>query len=116
MNDSKYWLGFSLIPEIGPKRLFQLLRDFNDLERAWNAPEAELRRSSLEPLPLQNLLQHRRKIDLNQEMARVAQVGAALVTWDDSAYPALLRTLSDPPTLLYVRGTLTPEDERANIK
>jgi DNA processing protein len=113
LSDAKYWLGFSLIPEIGPKRLSLLLEKFEgDLETAWKASEASLRQS-LDPQPLQNLLQFRTKIDLNREMAKVIQAGASLVTQEDASYPPLLKTLPDAPMLLYVRGTLTSGDERA---
>lgn len=36
----------------------------------------------------------------------------AVTLWDDS-YPDLLRQISDPPLLLFVKGELTPEDRRA---
>ena len=32
---------------------------------------------------------------------------------DDAAYPAALRTIADPPPVLYVRGTVRPGDARA---
>jgi DNA processing protein len=38
--------------------------------------------------------------------ARLAKLGASLVTIADSAYPAGLRDLEDPPAFLSVRGTL----------
>ena len=38
--------------------------------------------------------------------ARLAKLGAALVTMRDSAYPAGLRDLDDPPAFLCVRGAL----------
>ena len=31
-------------------------------------------------------------------------------TWDDDAYPASLRTVYDPPPLLFVKGTITVDD------
>lgn len=44
------------------------------------------------------------------EKALIAEHGAALLTLDDDDYPALLRHISDPPPLLYVRGELLRED------
>ena len=35
------------------------------------------------------------------------------VASDDAAYPAALRTIADPPPVLYVRGTVRPGDVRA---
>ena len=113
MSDDKYWLGFSLVPEIGPKRLANLLNWFGELPVAWTATESQLRQAGLEPQPLANLLATRNRIDLDAEMAKIERLGAGLVTLADQRYPSLLSQLPDAPTILYVRGTLTPEDKRA---
>jgi len=43
----------------------------------------------------------------------VIQAGVRAITWEDPDYPSLLREIPDPPPLLYVRGTLEPEDSWA---
>ncbi|MBL8116284.1 MAG: DNA-processing protein DprA [Anaerolineae bacterium] len=113
MSDHKYWLGFTLVPEIGSKRLALLLDWFHDLEKAWFATESQLIQSGLERQPLTNFLNLRKTLDLDSEVAKVRRAGAQIVTLEDQSYPALLRKLPDAPPLLYVRGTLEPEDERA---
>jgi DNA processing protein len=113
LSDPKYWLGFSLVPEIGPRRLAQLRNRFGDLAAAWGASEAHLRQSGLEKLPMENLLHVRKKIDLSAELGKIERAGARLITFEDEAYPALLKKLPDAPTVLYVRGTLRPEDDHA---
>jgi DNA processing protein len=112
LSDPKYWLGFSLVPEIGPKRLAQLLNQFGDLASAWTATEGQLNRAELGKTPTANLLQIREKLDLDAEMAKVERTGARLVTLADEEYPPLLKMLPDAPTVLYVRGTLSQTDER----
>lgn len=111
MQDQHYWLGFSLIPEIGPKRLAYLRSYFGDLASAWNASETALRHCGLDSLPLENLLTLRKKLDLPAEMAKVERLGVQLVTLTDDDYPALLRTIPDAPTVLYIRGSLISADE-----
>ncbi len=113
MSDDKYWLGFSLVPEIGPKRLAHLLNWFGDLSAAWKASEGQLRQSGLENQPTANLLATRARLDLDTELAKVERSGAWLVTLADNRYPSLLSQFPDAPTLLYVRGVLTPDDNRA---
>ncbi len=113
MSDSKYWLGFSLVPEIGPKRLSLLLNTFGALADAWRASESQLLASGLEKQPTANLLKTRRQLDLDVEMAKVERSGACLVTLADERYPVLLKKQPDAPSVLYLRGTLTSEDERA---
>lgn len=113
MSNHKYWLGFSLVPEIGAKRLSLLYNWFGELDKAWVATEAQLSQSGLEPLPIANLINVRKSIDLGAEMAKVDKVGAWLVTLEDTAYPAQLKKLPDAPPVLYIKGTLIPHDERA---
>ena len=59
LTESRFWLGFSLIPEIGPKRIARLREQFQTLGDAWHAPEAALRHPGLSDLPLRNLLKRR---------------------------------------------------------
>jgi DNA processing protein len=113
VSDQKYWLGFSLVPEIGPKRLARLLQTFGDLAAAWGASERQLLQAGLEKQPTANLLHTRQHLDLDAEVAKVERVGARLVTLIDEDYPALMRQLPDSPTVLYERGQLLPEDYRA---
>jgi DNA processing protein len=113
VTDRKYWLGFSLVPEIGPRRIAQLLGWFGDLQSAWTATEAQLREAGLEHQPVSNLLRVRSHINLDAQMERIHRVGAAFITQADDHFPALLRSLPDAPPVLYVRGTLTGDDNRA---
>ncbi len=113
MSDSKYWLGFSLVPEIGAKRLSLLLNWFGDLARAWTATEAELSQSGLDKQATTNLLRTRQQLDLQAELEKVEKAGAWVLTLDDERYPPLLGKLSDAPPVLYVRGMLSSADERA---
>ena len=113
MSDHKYWLGFSLVSEIGAKRLSLLHSWFGELKNAWTASESQLNQSGLEKQPIANLLSTRRTLDLDAEMAKVQNVGAWLVTLTDDEYPAQLRKLPDAPPVLYIKGTLIPPDERA---
>lgn len=113
MSDRKYWLGFSLVPEIGTKRISLLRNWFGDLATAWSASESQLRQAGLEKSPITNLLTARKTLNLEAELEKVERIGAHLLTLVDEAYPPLLRELGDAPPILYVRGTLLPEDQRA---
>lgn len=110
MSDHKYWLGFSLIPSIGIKRILKLHNWFGSLADAWQAKESDLHRAGLEEKPTQHLLNHRQKINLNAEMEKVERVKASLITMLDVNYPELLKEIDSPPAVLYVRGTLSPAD------
>ena len=47
---------------------------------------------------------------VDSELKRSAALGVMIVSPDDQAYPVLLRSIPDPPCVLYVRGELQPRD------
>ena len=113
MDDKRYWLGFNIVKDIGPVRFQQLLKFFETPAAAWQASEADLSHAGLPSHAIQRLVHRRKQVDLDQEMARVAKLGARIITWADAEYPAELRKLSDAPPVLYIRGRLTERDKRS---
>lgn len=113
MNDTQYWLGFSLVPEIGTKRILTLLNGFGSLSSAWMATEASLREVGFDGVALENLLRFRTRINPEAELEKVERANARLLILTDEAYPPLLRDLPDAPAVLYVRGTILPSDSLA---
>ncbi len=113
MNERKYWLGFSLVPGIGPKRLLLLVQAFGSLLAAWEIGESQLRAAGFDGETTASLLRVRSQLDLDAELSRIERLGAHLLTPEDDDYPALLKNLPDAPLTLYVRGTLTAQDDLA---
>ncbi|HOR00659.1 MAG TPA: DNA-processing protein DprA [Anaerolineae bacterium] len=109
----RYWVGFSIVPQIGPARLRGLLQHFGSVEAAWHADSRALQAAGLDRRALGNLLAARRALDLDRELERLQRAGVTALTWDDAAYPPRLREIGAPPLVLYVRGALLPDDEWA---
>lgn len=111
--DTKYWIGFNIVPGIGPARLKKLLDHFGSAERAWHASALDLARAGLDRKSLQNLIAMRDKLDLDAEMHRIEDAGAHVLTLQDEGYPRLLRQINLPPPVLYIKGAYTLDDEWA---
>jgi DNA processing protein len=110
-EEIKYWVAFNNIPGIGRVRLGQLESYFGSLERAWNASPGELKRAGLDSMALRAISQWRDKIDPDAAMAKLKQYGIQVLTCNDIDYPQRLKEIYDFPPVLYVRGSLQPEDE-----
>ncbi len=110
-KDIKYWVGFSLISGIGRVRFSQLENYFGSLENAWKATPAELKQSGLDSRSIRAINSWRPKISLEAEMEKLERYGVKVLTWHDPDYPARLKEIYDYPPLLYIRGSLLPEDE-----
>jgi len=110
-KDIKYWVGFSLIPGIGRVKLTQLENYFVSLEDAWKASSAELKQAGLDNNSVRAITSWCSKVSLEAEMEKLDRYGVKVFTWHDSGYPSRLKEIYDYPTVLYVRGSLLPEDE-----
>ena len=110
-EDIKYWVGFSLIPGIGRVKFGQLESYFKGLENAWRATPAELKRSGLDNGPIRAITSWHPKISLEAEMEKLARYSVKVFNYNDPSYPSRLKEIYDYPPLIYVRGSLLPEDE-----
>ncbi len=112
-ENKQYWIGFNLVRGIGAVRLRQLLQHFGDLKTAWHASPAELRAAGLSDKLVQNVSLARANMDFNKIRHRIQELGVRVVTWDDEDYPRHLRSIDQPPPVLYLRGTLEETDHWA---
>lgn len=111
--DLPFWVGFSKVPGIGPARLKTLLNYYGDIKVAWQASASELRATGLDKRSINNLVKARQNLDLEAELTRLDKLATSVLTWDSPDYPELLKSISDPPIVLYVRGSILPQDEWA---
>ncbi len=110
-KDIKYWVGFSIIPGIGRVRFTQLEKYFGILESAWKATPADLKHAGLDKGPIDAITAWRPRISLEAEMEKLERYGVKMLSYHDPQYPSRLKEIYDYPPLLYVRGSLLPQDE-----
>lgn len=110
-QELQYWVGFSLIPGIGKVRFSQLESYFGSLEKAWQASPAELKQAGLDKNVINAVTHWQPKISLDTEMEKLERYGVNAFTWHDEGYPSRLKEIYDYPPIIYVRGSLLPEDE-----
>lgn len=110
---TRYYLGFNLVPGMGPARVARLVARCGSPEAAWHADAFDLAAAGIDARAAGALTAVRERIDLDAELARAEQAGATLLTLDDPGYPRLLRAIPGAPPLIYVRGALSPADEWA---
>lgn len=114
MNPKAYWVGFNYVKGIGSVRLNRLLQAFGgDLKAAWEAPYEKLIAVRLHPRLVENVLRVRSQIDLERIWENIERKGIQVITWEEEAYPSLLRQIDQPPSVLYIKGEYLPEDELA---
>lgn len=104
------WLRLHLTPGLGRAGIIRLIEAFGSPEAALIAgprewlKRARIRATVAEALPAESSPQYL------QTLEKLTQLEVGILSlWDDKRYPALLRTIYDPPALLYIRGTLTEQ-------
>jgi len=113
LSERLYWIGFSIAKGFGPVRIRRLLEKFGDLKTAWNSSEQEIASTGIDSRTLSSFRDIRSTLDLEAELARLDNLGIAVLTWEDDDYPASLaklRSIDHAPHVLYVRGTLSEAD------
>jgi DNA processing protein len=113
VDEKAYWVALNKVAGIGAIRMAALLAACGSAEAAWHASIQELRTAGIDRRTLENMLQARRDLDVEAEWERVLKSGVQVLTLNDEEYPVNLRQIDAPPPLLYVRGTIQPNDSWA---
>ncbi|HEY3269527.1 MAG TPA: DNA-processing protein DprA [Armatimonadota bacterium] len=112
--DIAAWIWFHRL-ELPPAKAHRLLSEFGCPEAIRDAEAAQLAASAadLHPDSRARLLAARAQQDVSRELDTLDALGAVPIPFDSPAYPASLKTIADPPILLYCRGELLPDDRLA---
>ncbi len=106
MADILDWVSLSLVPGLGVKGLNRLVDFFDGPDRALlssarqRSKVAGIRAEALAGLSDMDAVRRRGE----QELERLAGLGAQAICLDDHDYPSLLRQINGPPPVLYVQG------------
>jgi len=109
-DDLKYWVALSTNLNIGARTFQKLYAAFSDMEKVWNAGEAELRQKGLDPKIIANVRQVKASKNPSEELEKIYKLNIHAITYLDTEYPALLKEIPDCPALLYLKGKLLPAD------
>ena len=114
MTNTEACLAINLIPKVGPVRLRRLLTIFGEPADILRAPAHRL--AAVEGISQEmarQIVAWESYVDLGGEMTRMQEAGVHALTAESELYPALLRTIHDPPIVLYVWGALLERDKQS---
>ena len=114
MTESEAYIALNMVPRIGPVRVRRLLEAFGSPMAVLTTQIARLQAvSGIGPEAAKALTDWESHVDLPGELDLVKQHGARVVTLASPDYPALLRDIHDPPTVLYMMGDILERDRHA---
>lgn len=113
-DEVRAFVALAMVPGVGPGRLRALVQRLGSARAVLAASPRVL--GSVEgvgPQTAAAIASFEAERAADAQLARAARVGAVPVTWADPAYPRLLHEIPDAPPVLWVRGDLRVEDDRA---
>lgn len=113
-KDLRYWLGLNCIPKIGKAVYVSLINRFHSPENVFKASIEELLEA--EGLKKDTALAIKRFDkweEVEKEISLIQKNNISIVTIKDNNFPKNLLTINDPPPYLYVKGSITPQDNLA---
>ena len=103
-----------MVPGMGPVRMRTLLETFETPQRILTAGAAALRAAKgVGKETADSIASWESHVDLAAELKRIADFGAKVITSASHEYPAALRTIHNPPVVLYTWGDILPADAHA---
>jgi DNA processing protein len=100
------WLALALTPGLGARRIVKAVDAIGDAARIFRLSLTELESLNLPAASVQFLFEGKARGEAEEELARVQQQGASILTYSDGRYPERLREIFDPPPVLWVRGDI----------
>ena len=112
--DHTPWVALSRVKGLGCVGFKKLAAHFADPTAALSARPAELKNvAGLDKDAIEGLLGFSEWAEAEAEIRRAREAGVRIVPFIDPHYPARLRAIADPPTLLYIKGEFSAADEKA---
>jgi DNA processing protein len=114
MNATEACLALNMLPTVGPVRLRKLLQVFNEPQVILAAKRSDLRKvEGIGNEVADQISNWESTVDLSEELKRVRDFGATVITQESPSYPRSLREIHAPPIVLYVWGELQERDHHA---
>ncbi|MDF2532680.1 MAG: dprA [Clostridia bacterium] len=114
MKDLKYWVWLSSLPGIGARKFYDLINFFQTAENVFNSSYEELKHSQIVKEEVVNAIVNNRSLEkIDKYLKKVKDNSIKIVLSNQEEYPGNLKTIYDPPPVLYCLGELKQDDKEA---
>ena len=111
MSEARYWIGLSLVPDVGPVMSRRLLALMGTPENIFKAGRKDfLSLKGLRKEAADNIVNFRLWDEVERYEKETLKNGIRVVGYNDPLYPVTLKESEDAPVVLYMIGDYIPED------
>jgi len=103
-EELKYWLAFTKLNLFRHKNFLFYKKFFDSLQSFWTASIPALTAAKVTEQLAANFVAERKSINPDQELNMLLKHEIAVLLFDDTDYPNLLKEISSPPLLIFYRG------------
>lgn len=111
MSDIRYWIGLSLVPEVGPVMSRKLIASLGSPENVFKAGVRDL-------LSIRGLSEDKARNIHNfglweaveKQIKDTEKKKMQIISYDDPRYPEVLKEIDGAPIVLYMKGEYHPDD------
>ncbi|MDD5100175.1 MAG: DNA-processing protein DprA [Syntrophales bacterium] len=107
----KYWIALRAVDDVGCIGFRTLIQAFSSPKNVFSVPRKTLQIvPGIGPKTAENIRSFSNWRMAEREIERAIKLGIDIITCEDPAYPRNLLNIYDYPPLLYVKGSLHPEE------
>lgn len=115
MSNLKYWLWLSALRGMGRSMKLRLLYQLGTPENLYYADEVALAQAGADRRAIDALRDGTSMAEADRILGDCHRLGLRILTIQDTEYPDRLKSIYDPPLLLYVQGRMPVMDEEVAI-
>lgn len=105
LEEKKYWIWLSLIPNLGSKKIQELLRLYKDPETIYQLKAKELMKiKGIGEKTIESILDQKIRTSVVMHIEYMRKNNIDIISLYDKEYPQLLKEIYDAPISLYCQG------------
>ena len=109
--DIEKWLKLIRADSVGPTTFAKFINHFSSVDGALGASVGELAKiDGVGFKTAEQIAATRNKFDTTAELELAEKLGVWIIHLEDKRYPPVLKQIYDPPPVLYIKGSLTRQD------
>lgn len=114
MPDIRYWIGLSMVPDVGPITARQLISGFRGPEEIFSANVDDLlTMPGMTKARARNIRGFSGWDEVEKQVRVMEKKGISALCYGDACYPEILKEIPDSPVVIYIKGEYRPEDRYA---
>lgn len=114
MTEQEAYIILNAIPGLGSVRIRRLIECIGSAAKVLKQSLSELIKvDGINKRIAASICSWQKHFNLKKEYSLIKQYNVKILSISDPCYPKLLKEIYDPPVVLYVKGDIIPEDEKA---